>query len=610
MQMLKYLFLVLLAFISINCSSSNLLHQEPRDNNKNTKENKTQKIKIDVKKSLEYFIDGATADAKMEYDKAIQYYILAVQIAKEKGGIYYAISKDYYRLNKIPPAIHTLKKAIKLEPKNLEYKDLLSSIYSSASQFDSATTVLNEMIAIDSTKLNYYYKLAKLYENSQPSKAIKIYNKLTNKIGEDWNVLVRVAELNEKLGNYDEAAKTLYQLLNVDPNNARIQKLLVQLFIRQKNYNDAIKTINLVLELIPDDIEAHQMKAQIFIEDNKWKKASKEFEFILSQPSMSLESKINTASTYFKKALKDSTLMPFAYKLFSIIDKDTLDWQVKLYKGAIDVSLHRDSLAAKEFKQVTKLAKWNTEGWIRLGGLYFDNRKYNEAIKLMKQAVKQFPENFAINLIMGLSLAQTNKNEEAKTFLDKSVQLKPRNINALSGYAFTLRLLGENDKAIYYLKRALLIVPDDVNLLGTLGLIYNEQNKMFLSDSIYENALKIDSTNDIVNNNYAYSFSERGIQLNRALKMVKIALAADSLNSSYLDTIGWVYFKLKKYNLAKKYIKQAIKEGGESATMLDHMGDIEYYLNNKKSSNKLWKKALKLDPKNEKLKKKIEKGEI
>ncbi|MCH8325874.1 MAG: tetratricopeptide repeat protein, partial [Bacteroidetes bacterium] len=577
--MLKHLFFLLLTFISINCSSSNLLQKEPKNNNKNTEENKIQKIKIDVKKSLEYFIDGATADAKMEYDKAIQYYILASQIAKDKGGIYYAISKDYYRLNKIPHALQTLKKAIEIEPKNLDYKDLLSSIYSSASQFDSATTVLNEMIAIDSTKLNYHYKLAKLYENSQPSKAIKIYNKLTNKIGSDWNVLVRVAELNEKLGNYDEAAITLDQLLNVDPNNTRIQKLLVQLFIRQKKYNDAIKTINSVLEIIPDDIEAHQMKAQIYIKDNKWKKASKEFEYILSQPSISLKSKINTAGTYFNKALKDSTLMPFAYKLFSIIDKDTLDWQVKLYKGAIDVSLHRDSLAAKEFKQVTKLAKWNSEGWIRLGGLYFDNRKYDEAIKLMNQAVKQFPENFAINLIIGLSLAQTNKNEEANPFLNKAVQLKPRNINALSGYAFTLRQLGENDKAIDYLKRALLIVPNDVNLLGTLGLIYNEQNKMFLSDSIYESTLIIDSTNALVNNNYAYSFSERGIHLNRALKMVKIALAADSLNSSYLDTIGWIYFKLEKYNLAKKYIKQAIKEGGESATMLDHLGDMEYYLN-------------------------------
>ena len=136
----------------------------------------------------------------------------------------------------------------------------------------------------------------------------------------------------------------------------------------KKKYDDAIKTINSVLELIPDDIEAHQMKAQVYIEDNKWKKASKEFEFILSQPSISLESKINTASTYFNKALKDSTLMPYANKLFSIIDKDTLDWQVKLYKGAIDVSLDRDSLAAKEFQQVTKLAKWNPDGWIRLGG--------------------------------------------------------------------------------------------------------------------------------------------------------------------------------------------------------------------------------------------------
>jgi len=117
----------------------------------------------------------------------------------------------------------------------LSYKDLLSSIYSSASQIDSATAVLNDMIAIDSTMLNYYYKLARLYENSQPSRAIKIYNKLTDKIGMDWNVLVRVAELYEKLDNYDKASKTLYQLLNIDPNNAQIQKLLVQIFIRQKN---------------------------------------------------------------------------------------------------------------------------------------------------------------------------------------------------------------------------------------------------------------------------------------------------------------------------------------------------------------------------------------
>ena len=607
MQMLKYFFLLLLTLISINCSSSKITQQEPTEN-KTTKESNNSQI--DERKSLEYFIDGATADAKKEYEKAIQFYILAAQIAKDKAGIYFSIAKDYYILNKIPPALHYINEAIKLEPKNLEYKDLLSNIYSSASQFDSAATVLNEIIAVDSTKLNLYYKLARIYENSQPSKAIRIYDKLTGEIGPDWNVLIRVAELNEKLGNYEEASKALTQLLEIDPSNAQIQKLMVQLFLRQKKYDDAIKTINSVLELIPDDIEAHQIKAQVYLEQDDWKKASKEFEFILASPNISLENKINTAGTYFNEALKDSTLLPFAYSLFSIIDKDTLDWQVKLYKGAIDVSMYRDSLAAIEFKKVIELAKWNPDGWIRLGGLYFDNGKYDEAIKFMDQAVKQFPQNFAVNLIIGLSYAQSNKNQEAIPYLEKAVELNSRDINALSGYAFTLRQIGKNDDAVFYLKKALLIVPDDVNLLGTLGLIYNEQNKMALSDSVYESALKIDSMNALVNNNYAYSLSERGIELERALKMVKIAIAEDSLNSSYLDTIGWVYFKLNNFNMAKKYLEEAIKVGGESATMLDHLGDIEYKLNNKKESIKLWKKALILDPENESIKKKIKEGKI
>ena len=55
---------------------------------------------------------------------------------------------------------------------------------------------------------------------------------------------------------------------------------------------------------------------------------------------------------------------------------------------------------------------------------------------------------------------------------------------------------------------------------------------------------------------------------------------------------------------------KAIEVGGESATMLDHLGDIEYNLNNQKESIKLWEKALILDPKNESIKKKIKTGKI
>ena len=168
----------------------------------------------------------------------------------------------------------------------------------------------------------------------------------------------------------------------------------------------------------------------------------------------------------------------------------------------------------------------------------------------------------------------------------------------------------EMKKSVKYLSKALKISPDNVNLLGTLGLIYDGLEDWKACDSTYEKALSLDSTNALVNNNYAYSLSERGIRLDDALKMAEIAIKAEPLNSSYLDTIGWVYFKLGKYEKAKEYIEKAIKVGGESSVMLEHLGDIIYMLGNKVQAKKMWEKSLSLDSTNSKLKLKIEKGEI
>jgi tetratricopeptide (TPR) repeat protein len=92
--------------------------------------------------------------------------------------------------------------------------------------------------------------------------------------------------------------------------------------------------------------------------------------------------------------------------------------------------------------------------------------------------------------------------------------------------------------------------------------------------------------------------------------MVNLALKADSGNTSYLDTKGWIYFKLKDYYKAKDFIQQAIAGGGESSTTLEHLGDVTYMTGEKKSAVQLWRKAFNLDSTNNNLKNKIEKGEI
>jgi tetratricopeptide (TPR) repeat protein len=92
--------------------------------------------------------------------------------------------------------------------------------------------------------------------------------------------------------------------------------------------------------------------------------------------------------------------------------------------------------------------------------------------------------------------------------------------------------------------------------------------------------------------------------------MVNIALKADSNNSSYLDTKGWIYFKLKQYEKAKDFIQQAISAGGESSTTLEHLGDAKFMTGEKKAAVELWQKALNIDSTNNNLKNKIDKGEI
>lgn len=563
----------------------------------------------DKKLALNFFILGASAEVKGDYPTALINYQQALKF-DSSAGIFYSLGKVYYITQKLNLASKYLNNAIKIDPEEKDYRNLLADIYLSADQSDSASAVLKVLIASDSTDPAPYYRLAVLYEKSKPLEAIEIYNKLTDLIGPQWNVLLRVSELYARLEKYDQSAASIEQLLTIDPSNVSIQKILADYYQRAKNYSSAEKILNDILESTPDDLEAREKKALLLIEQDKWNEAGEQYKYFADQPDIPLDAKLNIGYNFFAQSLRDTSLITFTKAFFETLDNDTTNWQIKMYLGAIALNEKNDSSAINYFKQTTELASWNSQAWVRLGGLYYDNAKYAEAEKVMAEAIEIFPQDYAVNFILGLSLAQNNKQQEAKIYLKKSVDFNPYDVNTLSAYAYTLSQIKENESAVEYLKRAIILAPTDVNLLGTLGLIYNSMGKLAESDSVYERALQIDSTNALVNNNYAYSLSERDLQLERALAMVKIAVEKEPENSSYLDTIGWVYFKLGDYEEAKKYLEKGLTVTGDRAVILDHLGDVLFKLGLVDEAISNWKKAQSIDPKNENLKSKIERGEL
>jgi len=560
-------------------------------------------------KAMDLFVNGTNADAKGDYASAILEFQEALQYDKS-GGIYYSIAKDYFFLNKLSFALQNITNAVALDPENSEYLILQEEILAAAKQNNQAITTLEKILALDSTNIGAYYKLARLYEPNRPKQAIDVYQKVLKLIGNEWTVLTRVADLYERLGENDKAVQTLELMAEIDPENKELQKVIVDFYIRTKNFDKALAQVNDVLRTYPDDLEARETKAQIYILQNDWEKASSEYHYLLKQKNVPLETKIGIGASYFQNSFKDSTLLPIAKELFLAIDKDTTDWRVKMHLGAIASVEKNDSLAVSYYKTAIDLAPWEPEGWIRLGGLYFDNKKYPEVVTVLSTAIEKFPEDFTINLLLGVSFAQQDKHDSAKIYLSKAVELNGNDINALTSYGYTLSQLKENDKAIFYINKAIKLEPDNVDLLGTLGLIYDGQESWKECDSIYSLALKTSPTNALINNNYAYSLSKRSIRLDDALAMVKVAIAAEPKNSSYLDTMGWIYYQMGSYDSAKSYIGEALKIGGEKAVILDHYGDVLFKLGAKEDALAHWKKAFELDKTISGLKSKIGRGTL
>ena len=601
--MLKKIIKIFLVVLIAGCSA-----KVSKDDSSLEKE-KTTKIKEAEKLALSHFVDGTMNEMKGNYAEAILDFQEALQY-DSSAGVYFALGKNYFRLNKLALAKKYAEKAVELDSTNKDYYFLLGDIYSYGRNFDDAEKMYERIIQIDSTDLQAHYNLGRLYQANKPLKALEVYKKLLKITGPEWNVLLKIAELNERLGKIDETISTVEELLKLNPSDLKLQKILIDAYNKHGDFDKSFAMLEDAMRLFPDDLRLIELKANALVYSGRWKEASGEYKKLITEPEMPFASKVRIGSLFIAQAMKDSSVIPVAKELLEVIDSDSSDWQIKAYLGEIAIQQNNDSVATEYFREASRLAQWNSDIWARLGGLLFDQGKYKEAAEELEKIAANFPHHFGINLILGLSLAQTGKHEDALKYLERAVKLQPADLNANLAIAFSYNQLKQQTKAIKHLNKVLDVDPENVQALGTLGLIYDSQKKYAQCDSVYQRALQIDSSNTLIQNNYAYSLAERGIKLNEALKLAKSAVSKEPYNSSYLDTIGWIFFKLGNYEKAEKYVKKALELDESNPTLLDHLGDIYEKMNKKDKALEMWRSAYERDSTNTEIKIKIEGNKI
>jgi Flp pilus assembly protein TadD len=125
-----------------------------------------------------------------------------------------------------------------------------------------------------------------------------------------------------------------------------------------------------------------------------------------------------------------------------------------------------------------------------------------------------------------------------------------------------------------------------------LGAFLEREKRYEQADTALGEAIRLDPQDAIALNYLGYSLAERGQRLTDALGFVKAALEIDPWNAAYLDSLGWVLFRMGRFSEACDPLERAVREFPRDATILEHLGDLYERLGEQEKARTAWRRAM------------------
>jgi tetratricopeptide (TPR) repeat protein len=158
------------------------------------------------------------------------------------------------------------------------------------------------------------------------------------------------------------------------------------------------------------------------------------------------------------------------------------------------------------------------------------------------------------------------------------------------------------------LKRGLEKNQNDEEIHFQAGALYDKIGDFDKMLAEMKEVLRLNPNHADALNYLGYSYSERGIHLEEALKLVQKAMELKPNMGYITDSLGWVYYKLGDYKKALTELEKANQLTPDDSTITEHLADSYLKLNRTEKAVEFYERALKLDPQpdqKERLQKKI-----
>lgn len=466
-------------------------------------------------------------------------------------------------------AILEFQEALELDPEAGAIFVSMAECYWNLGKPDQAEKQLKKALEIDPKDTDALEMLGNEYIlRKRYSEAERIFSSLIGLDSTKTNYFVTMGELAKIRKDFSTAINYYRKAFVTDPERVEYLETAGQFALHIQDYSVAETVFKQLVSIEPDHIPYISTYVDLILEQEHYQEGIAFFEKLNKEHGKTADRLIQLGLLAYKAGQQDKAFLSVKQAIeMEPSNPDYLSTLIDLYMN--DEAFDSVRVLADSF---IVAFPGDSRGYVNRALIAFNLKNPASVVNILTPVANDFPDDFLVHYLLGLSFNQLKNYTQAEVFL----------------------------------KQAETIRPESRTVKHSLALLYDIIKEWELSDSLYQALINSDSTDAQALNNYAYSLSERGLNLDQAFLYAQKAVALESDNSAYLDTMGWIYFKLNKISDALEYLRQSIEINDSNPIVLEHYGDVLMENNQKDIAKTVYQKALKLDSENKRLKKKAE----
>jgi len=482
------------------------------------------------------------------YDKAFEYYDKTLSF-REDGRAYFGQSDIYMAKEDIPGAIQILIKGLSCNSRDFTQVVKLAELYSHIDiDMEDALEILYSKgnIRKDSPKADFLRGI--LLEEDDWDGAVLAYERAVDKQADFILPLYRLGILFFMAEEEDRAVDMFNRIIDIDPAYSKAYCLLGKTSFNSGDVKTAEEIIRKAILLDPDCPEAYCLLARILMKKNEILEAELCLEKVRGSYRATPEFRLTMGELFLRKKDSHKALHNFMKAINSLFSTwETLtrisslsssieDYEVMLSLVEVFREEEYYDLLIPMYKRLIELNQEDHKSRTELAGLYRMFKKYESAVKLLSNPVKENPDNLELKTELAENLYRLAKKE-----LDQ----------------------GEPDRALPDIKSAINCINNRAPYHMLLGDIYFKTSKYSKALKAYSGSGSIEPENSLLHFKMGQAY-EKLENYKEALKCYNEAVALDKTRINYIVNLTRVCVKLKHYRRAFSVSRKVLEKSPPS----------------------------------------------